>query len=123
MQKLIPAEILFFGGILLIGFLMRNSELLKNFFYYTAFLLILSTALANQYLVIPGAFMAVYAFPAGIFYHCLGVLMLISRDTYMGGVYLMAVLLLLLTIVCIERNKIANWIQRIVNWGNSTLPY
>lgn len=113
LQRLLPADILFFAGMILAGFLFRKSDLFSSLLSYTGLLLVLAFAITNQYLAIPAAFAATAAFPFGILYHLLGLVMLIRTDPYCGALYLLAVLLLCLIFLQRYRKEIRAFVSRI----------
>lgn len=112
-QKMIPADLLFFGGMILFGFLFRRKRLFSSLLYYTGILLILSVAITNQYLAIPGAFAAAAACPFGFGYHMLGLILLYGKNTYCGEVYLLAVCLLILIFIQIYRRQLKDFLLKI----------
>ena len=122
LQKLITPGLLFFGGLLLAGYLLRRKKIFDLLMFYTAFLLILSTGITNQYLVIPGIFTAVFAYPFGFCYHLAGIVLL-TGSTCMGSVYFTEVLLLLLICLCIYRKILFVQIKQIYHFLNRKLPY
>lgn len=122
LQMILPAGVLFFGGMLILGFAFRKTDIFISMLYYTAFLLILSVAITNQYLAIPAAFAAVFAQPFGLLYHLLGFVPLLGRDTYYGSVYLAAVLLLVLIMIQQYRKPLLQIVNRIAVWLDHISP-
>ena len=116
LQVLIPAELLFFGGMMLSGFFFRRKKLLDSLLAYSAVLLILSVAVTNQYLAIPGAFAAAAAWPFGVLYHLLGFIPLFGKGTNYGAVYLLAVLLLILIFIQKNRNRLKEILSKFFHW-------
>ena len=116
LRRLIPVDILFFAGIILSGFLFRKSDLFSSLLSYTGLLLVLAFAITNQYLAIPAAFAATVAFPFGIMYHMLGLILLDSLIVWSDLTYLLAVLLLCLIFLQRYRKEIRAWGSRIFDW-------
>ena len=104
------------GQMMLSGFFFRRKKLLDSLLAYSAVLLILSVAVTNQYLAIPGAFAAAAAWPFGVLYHLLGFIPLFGKGTNYGAVYLLAVLLLILIFIQKNRNRLKEILSKFFHW-------
>ncbi|MBO4305170.1 MAG: glycosyltransferase family 2 protein [Lentisphaeria bacterium] len=107
-------KILFVGGMIFSGFLFRKRSFFFQFLAYTGLLIILTTALTNQYLAIPQIFTSVFYWPFGLLYNLSGILFYCKNPmaTYNRTLYFLAPLLLLCVFAWISRRRIAKALRK-----------
>ena len=107
-------KILFVGGMIFSGFLFRKRSFFFQFLAYTGLLIILTTALTNQYLAIPQVFTSVFYYPFGLLYNLSGILFYCKNPmaTYNRALYFLAPILLLCVFAWINRKRIAKTLRK-----------
>ncbi len=60
LQSILSAKVLFFGALILFAFIMRKRPLMESLLVYTLVLLVFSPSIANQYVAIASAAIAVF---------------------------------------------------------------
>jgi len=117
-QLILAPGVLFFGGLILLGWLLRKWPGFESFLLYTAWLVILATATTNQYLAIPAAFTAVFWLPLGIVYNFYVGFAFYWNPLDVENQFLfgMAIGLLLASIMIIHRRIIADSLQKVADF-------
>ncbi|MBP5182534.1 MAG: glycosyltransferase family 2 protein [Lentisphaeria bacterium] len=107
-------NIVFLCGMLFSGILFRKKSFFFQFLAYTGLLIILTTALTNQYLAIPQLFTSVFYYPFGLLYNLSGILFYCKNPmaTYNRALYFLAPILLLCVFAWISRRRIAKTLRK-----------
>ncbi len=116
LAALVSPLLVFVLAVLAAGYLSRTASLFESVLRYTAILVIVSPAIANQYLAIPVAFTAAHLGPFSLGYNLLALIYLpLSRAGAVGtgDAYLAVfVLLLVLSVGYASRARLAQLLRR-----------